>query len=57
MDFRNKHAKNYATIDHIIARGLGGNDDLHNIQIICRKCNNYKSRKEGSMAQYDTRTT
>lgn len=53
MSFINKDAKNYATIDHIIARALGGNDNLHNIQIICKKCNNEKSKREGFIVQYD----
>lgn len=57
MNFKNSHAKNFATIDHIIARGLGGTDELHNIQVICRRCNNDKSRDEGRKAHYDSRTT
>lgn len=36
----------YATIDHILSRGLGGGNELENIQIICRECNNLKSVDE-----------
>ena len=38
--------RHFATIDHIQARGLGGNNSLENIQIICRECNNRKSVDE-----------
>lgn len=38
--------KHYATIDHILARGLGGTNNLSNIQIICKLCNNKKSAHE-----------
>lgn len=42
--------RHYATIDHIDARGLGGGNELHNIQVICRECNNEKSRTEYLLA-------
>lgn len=44
MKFRTH--RHYATIDHIISRGLGGSNHLHNIQVICRECNNLKSADE-----------
>lgn len=33
------------TIDHIIPYKLGGNNDLKNLQILCRKCNLKKGSK------------
>lgn len=38
--------KHYATIDHILARALGGTNSLENIQVICKECNNLKSADE-----------
>jgi 5-methylcytosine-specific restriction endonuclease McrA len=38
--------RHFATIDHILARGLGGRDILENIQVVCRECNNKKSLDE-----------
>jgi len=37
---------NFATVDHILARALGGGNDRENITIICRACNNHKSAYE-----------
>lgn len=34
------------THDHIVARALGGSDDLENTQVMCSPCNNKKSRGE-----------
>jgi 5-methylcytosine-specific restriction endonuclease McrA len=47
---RNQRASNYATIDHILARGLGGTCDLNNIRVICLRCNGKKSKREGMEA-------
>lgn len=30
---------NRFTIDHVIPRSLGGSDDLHNLALACRRCN------------------
>lgn len=38
------------THDHVLARGLGGVDNLSNTQVMCSPCNNRKSRKEGKLA-------
>lgn len=38
--------RHYATIDHIEARALGGGNNLSNIQVVCRECNNTKSKEE-----------
>lgn len=48
MEFESTKRKtsNYATIDHILARGLGGNDELKNLRIICYRCNNKKGKIE-----------
>lgn len=43
FEIRFRTHRHYATIDHIIARSLGGGDELENIQVICRDCNNEKS--------------
>lgn len=43
---RDQHSRDYATIDHIIARGLGGKNEPENIQIICLDCNKEKAEKE-----------
>lgn len=34
------------TCDHILARGLGGEDDLSNTQVLCSRCNAVKSKQE-----------
>ena len=39
------------TIDHILARGLGGRDTKDNWQVYCYKCNNKKSAKESELAR------
>ena len=38
------------THDHILARALGGIDDLSNTQVMCSPCNNKKSRMENKLA-------
>lgn len=38
------------THDHILARSLGGADNLTNSQIMCSPCNNKKSRGEHKLA-------
>lgn len=38
------------THDHILARGLGGADDLTNSQTMCSPCNGHKSKSEGKEA-------
>lgn len=35
------------THDHIVARALGGADNISNTQVMCSPCNNKKSRGEG----------
>lgn len=39
---------NQATIDHIIARCLGGTNALSNLRVICHGCNNAKSHEENA---------
>ena len=39
-----------ATIDHIIARGLGGTNAKSNLRIICSACNSLKARTEAAQA-------
>ena len=36
------------TIDHIVPRYAGGNDDLSNLQIMCRSCNSRKGIRDDS---------
>lgn len=38
--------KDQATVDHILARGLGGSDEEENFQLYCGKCNNKKAKLE-----------
>lgn len=38
--------KRQATVDHKIARSLGGADEEHNWQLMCNGCNNTKSKVE-----------
>lgn len=33
------------TIEHILARHQGGTDDLHNIALACKSCNQEKGRR------------
>jgi hypothetical protein len=37
------------TIDHTLARALGGADSPENLQATCVRCNNLKSRLEGAV--------
>ena len=43
--------KRYATLDHILARGLGGKELLSNYRVICSDCNWRKSGKESEEAR------
>lgn len=47
---RHRRAPNFATIDHIQARGLGGTNAVGNLQVICNKCNGVKSVGESHAA-------
>lgn len=38
------------TCDHILARGLGGADDLSNTQVLCTHCNSKKSKQESRVS-------
>jgi 5-methylcytosine-specific restriction endonuclease McrA len=51
FDVRDQQMPNFATIDHINARGLGGSEELHNVQVICARCNNKKSLQEHWIAR------
>lgn len=46
FDAKFRNSNKYATIDHILARALGGDDTLENVQVICKECNNKKSSVE-----------
>ncbi|GEM_PF-5141750 len=37
------------TIDHTVARALGGADSPDNLQAVCQRCNNLKSRLEATV--------
>jgi 5-methylcytosine-specific restriction endonuclease McrA len=39
------------TVDHAVARALGGADHPENLQATCKRCNNLKSRLEGALRQ------
>ena len=39
------------THDHILARGLGGEDNLENTQVMCSPCNSRKGAKEGKIKE------
>lgn len=39
------------TIDHALARALGGADSPENLQATCVRCNNLKSRLEGAVQE------
>ena len=38
--------KNFATLDHKLARALGGTDRIDNLVVACHACNNKKSADE-----------
>lgn len=50
---RDRGANNYATIDHIDCLALGGSKRFSNIQVICKRCNNIKSRAEQWAIEYE----
>jgi 5-methylcytosine-specific restriction protein A len=40
------HATSDLTVDHRIARALGGTNDISNLQVLCLGCNRAKNRHE-----------
>ena len=46
---KRREVKSMATIDHIEPLCLGGTDDPENLQVICKTCNNKKSRLENEV--------
>lgn len=43
--------KNFMTIDHVLARGLGGDSQAErNLTCICRECNGFKSAHESKIS-------
>ncbi|GEM_PF-729049 len=48
LDYHQHGLPNSAELDHITAHALGGEDDIDNVQIICRRCN---GRKGGFLGQ------
>ena len=40
------------TLDHILARMLGGSNRFSNLQMLCFKCNNNKAKGESIIAIY-----
>ncbi len=55
MHFEIKFRSNprYATIDHILARALGGTNSLDNLTVVCMECNNNKSKDEFQLSHLD----
>jgi 5-methylcytosine-specific restriction endonuclease McrA len=50
MQDYNHNARNYATIDHVLARSLGGKVHDHaNLTVICSACNTHKSGFESKI--------
>jgi 5-methylcytosine-specific restriction endonuclease McrA len=43
LDYQNSRQPNSAEADHIIPVKWGGTDDLNNLTILCRSCNNARS--------------
>lgn len=43
------------TIDHAVARALGGADSPDNLQAVCQRCNNLKSRLEAATRAHQDR--
>lgn len=52
FDVKARGLSKYATLDHILARALGGKDELSNIAVVCKSCNNRKSVEEYRKKQY-----
>ena len=50
-----RSSRHYATLDHILARGLGGANTLENIAVVCMSCNNKKSADEYHQMPVDER--
>lgn len=48
-DISKQNELNFATVDHILARCLGGDNNKNNKTIICRGCNYHKSRFENAI--------
>lgn len=45
----NRECVDYATVDHVIPRSMGGNNDLENLVVSCKKCNTTKGLEEGKI--------
>jgi 5-methylcytosine-specific restriction endonuclease McrA len=41
-----------STLEHILARGLGGKNNLENLDIACENCNRSKAKKERLLAKF-----
>ena len=42
---KHNHNPNIATLDHVVPRSHGGNDELTNLVVACNKCNQEKGNK------------
>lgn len=51
---QNKHPnrQDYATLDHIVPKSKGGQRNIENCRVICKKCNMQKSNKMPSSGSY-----
>ena len=40
-------------VDHIIPTYMGGSDELHNVQTLCKSCHRKKTSKDAANPQYN----
>lgn len=41
------------TLDHIIAKVVGGTDSVYNLQLLCRPCNLFKGARNMQVAMFE----
>lgn len=52
MQNKNPNSSNYATLDHIVPKSKGGQRNIENCRVICKKCNMQKGSSLPEAGKY-----